>query len=81
MAGKCKDCRYYNKGVRSMEHVCRAVVVALTLQVILEVKQLLAKIVDFMTEKVVKSMVLVCQVVVVHNLVDTDKIKTSLLNR
>lgn len=64
-----------------MEHVCRAVVVALTLQVILEVKQLLAKIVDFMTEKVVKSMVLVCQVVVVHNLVDTDKIKTSLLNR
>jgi hypothetical protein len=69
------------KGVRSMEHVCRAVVVALTLQVILEVKQLLAKIVDFMTEKVVKSMVLVCQVVVVHNLVDTDKIKTSLLNR
>lgn len=67
--------------MRSMEHVCRAVVVALTLQVILEVKQLLAKIVDFMTEKVVKSMVLVCQVVVVHNLVDTDKIKTSLLNR
>lgn len=60
-----------------MEHVCRAVVVALTLQVILEVKQLLAKIVDFMTEKVVKSMVLVCQVVVVHNLVDTDKIKNQ----
>lgn len=64
-----------------MGHVCRAAVVALTLQVILEVKLLLVKIVDFTMEEDVKSMGLVCQVVVVLNLVDTDKIKTSLLNR
>ena len=62
------------KGVRSMEHVCRAVVVALTLQVILEVKLLLVKIVDFTMEEDVKSMEHVCQAVVVLNLVDTDKI-------
>ena len=67
--------------MKFMGHVCRAAVVALTLQVILEVKLLLVKIVDFTMEEDVKSMVLVCQVVVVHNLVDTDKIKTSLLNR
>ena len=64
-----------------MGHVCRAAVVALTLQVILKVKLLLVKIVDFTMEEDVKSMEHVCQAVVVLNLVDTDKIKTSLLNR
>lgn len=62
------------KDVKFMGHVCRAAVVALTLQVILEVKLLLVKIVDFTMEKDVKSMEHVCQAVVVLNLVDTDKI-------
>lgn len=62
------------KDVKSMGLVCRAAVVALTLQVILEVKLLLVKIVDFTMEEDVKSMEHVCQAVVVLNLVDTDKI-------